>query len=186
MINGEDKRVGPVRHHPMHNCLNLILRVLTACATAAAVVVMLTSTQTVATPIGRHKARWRDFPAFKWFIIANSVVFVYSVLAALVACLGLCTRRGPLSYRRTAWLTFIVDFALAGALMSAGSTALAVSWIGKHGQSSAGWNAACPLVSKFCDYVQGALIACLVGWLFLALSTILDVSALHHLASHRI
>jgi hypothetical protein len=65
MINGENKRIGPVRHHPMHNCLSLILRVLTACATAAAVVVMLTSTQTVATPIGPHKARWRDFPAFK-------------------------------------------------------------------------------------------------------------------------
>lgn len=186
MHTGESKGMGPVRHHPMHNCLSLVLRVLTACATAAAVVVMLKSTQTVATPVGPHTARWRDFPAFKWFIVANSVAFVYAVLASLVSCLSLCTRRGPLSYRRTAWLTFFVDFALSNAVMSAGSAALAVSWIGKHGLATASWNAVCPLVGKFCDYIQGALIACLCAWVFLALSTIVAVSALHHLASHRI
>ncbi|KAG0557721.1 hypothetical protein KC19_11G152500 [Ceratodon purpureus] len=183
---GESKSVGPVRHHPMHNCLSLILRILTAGATAAAVVVMIEATQTVATPRGPHTARWRDFPAFKWFIVANAVAFVYTALATCVSCLSLCTRRGPLSYRRTAWLTFFVDFAMAGALMSAGSAALAVSWIGKHGQSSAQWYAVCPLVTKFCDYVQGALIACLCAWVFMALSTIVAVSALHNLASHRI
>lgn len=147
---------------------------------------------------------------------------MYAVLASLVSCLSLCTRRGPLSYRRTAWLTFFVDFvrprpylytlanpfqmrpsmclqfecsgeltgwslqALSNAVMSAGSAALAVSWIGKHGVATASWNAVCPLVGKFCDYIQGALIACLCAWVFLALSTIVAVSALHHLASHRI
>jgi uncharacterized protein (TIGR01569 family) len=170
----------------MHNLLSLLLRILTAGATLAAIIVMLKSTQTVATPIGPYTAKWRHVPAFKWFIVANAVVLVYTVLGALLACLSLCTRRGPLSYRRTAWLTFFVDFALQGALMSAGAAALAVSWIGKHGLPSSQWRAICGTVDHFCDYVTGALIACLIGWIFLSLSCFVAVSALHHLSSHQL
>lgn len=75
---------------------------------------------------------------------------------------------------------------MAGALMSAGSAALAVAWIGKHGLESSRWNAICPMVDRFCDYVTGALIACLIGWIFMGFSCILAVSALHNLAAHRI
>jgi hypothetical protein len=46
----------------------------------------------------------------RWFIVANAVVFVYSVLGALVSLFSICARRGPLSYSPTAWLTFIFDF----------------------------------------------------------------------------
>lgn len=46
----------------------------------------------------------------RWLLIANAVVFVYSLLATLVACIAVVARRGPLSYSPSAWLTFIVDF----------------------------------------------------------------------------
>ncbi len=46
----------------------------------------------------------------RWFIVANAVVFVYSVLGALVSLFSICARRGPLSYSPTAWLTFLFDF----------------------------------------------------------------------------
>jgi hypothetical protein len=49
----------------MHSCLNFILRVLTALATAAAVVVTLKSNQSYRSLSGYSKARWRDFPALK-------------------------------------------------------------------------------------------------------------------------
>lgn len=75
---------------------------------------------------------------------------------------------------------------LASALISAAAAALAVAWIGKHGQSTANWSATCGTVSKFCDYIQGAIIASFCGWVFLALSTLLAVSALHHLGRGRL
>ena len=75
---------------------------------------------------------------------------------------------------------------LASALISAAAAALAVAWIGKHGQSTAGWSATCGTVDKFCNYIQGAIIASFCGWVFLALSTLLAVSALHHLGRGRL
>lgn len=174
-----------MRHHPMRNCLHLILRVFTAGATAAAVAVILRSTQTVPTPLGPHTARWRDFPAFQWFVFANAIVFIYAVLGTIVACVTQWTRRGPLSYTKSAWLTFFSDFLLSCALMSACSTALGVAWIGKHGQETAYWNAVCPMVGRFCDQVQGALIACVCAFVCLSLCTVMSASALHQLAPHK-
>jgi len=177
---------GPVRHHPLHNLLTLVLRILTAGATLAAVIVMVKSTQTVTTALGPYTAKWKHVPAFKWFVVANSIVLVYSALGTLVACLSVCTRRGPLSYRGSAWLTFIVDFVMQGLLMSAASAALGVAWIGKHGLPTSRWGAICSTVDHFCDYVTGALIACLIAWVLQALACVVAVSALHKLASHRL
>lgn len=53
------------RRHSFHNCANLVLRLLTAAATASAVIVMLKANQTRETPYGYFRARWRDYPAYK-------------------------------------------------------------------------------------------------------------------------
>ncbi len=55
------------------------------------------------------KTIWFSFFT-RWFLVANAVVFVYSVLGAVISCCSICVRRGPLSYSPTAWLTFLVDF----------------------------------------------------------------------------
>jgi len=176
-------------HHSYHSGLNLLLRLLQAFATAAAVIVMLLATQTEFTRYGEVRGRWRDYPAYKWFIIANAVVFVYALLATLVACCALIARRGPLSYSPSAWLTFLLDFVAASALMSAASAALAVALIARNGQDLQGqhyWPTFCNYVTRFCDYAQGAIIASFCGFGLLALSTLLAASALHHLAWHRL
>jgi len=172
------------RHHrSFHACTSLLLRLLTAGATAAAVIVMLRATTRRDTPYGYIRGRWRDYPAYKWFIIANSVVFVYSVLAAVVACASLIARRGPLSYSGTAFLTLLVDFLAAAAIMSAASAALAVALIARNGQyTGAQWPTFCNYVTRFCDYAQGAIIASFIAFAFLFLSTLLAASAMHWLA----
>lgn len=53
------------RHHSFHSCTNFLLRVLTAASTAAAVIVMLISTQTSDTVYGYFRGRWRDYPAYR-------------------------------------------------------------------------------------------------------------------------
>lgn len=52
-------------HHSYHSGLNLLLRLLQAFATAAAVIVMLLATQTEFTRYGEVRGRWRDYPAYK-------------------------------------------------------------------------------------------------------------------------
>jgi uncharacterized protein (TIGR01569 family) len=171
------------RHRSFHACANFFFRLLTAGATAAAVIVMLKANQRRDTPYGYFHARWEDYPAYKWFIIANAVVFVYAVLGAIVALLSVFARRGPLSYAATAWMTLVLDFLAASALISAASAALAVDLIARKGQSI--WGTWCNYTSRFCDYAQGAIIASFIGFYFLALSTLLAASALRYLAHRR-
>ena len=92
--------------HRTHHCLNFLLRLLTAMATAAALTTIYKSNQTV----GGARARWNDFTAFKFFLVANAVVLTYSTLSALASLLGVCTPHGPLSFSPFAWLTFLMDF----------------------------------------------------------------------------
>ncbi|CAM6051607.1 unnamed protein product [Sphagnum compactum] len=174
-----------VRHRPKHNFLNFILRTLTALGTAAAIVAMLLSTEHTTYRGVRVSAKWRSFQAFKWFIVANAIVFVYSVLGALVSLFSICARRGPLSYSPTAWLTFLFDFLLANALVSAASAALAIGWVGKHGVKAALWTGVCDEVNSFCKRIEGAIIASFIAWLFLALSAAVAVSSLHNLGRRR-
>lgn len=76
----------------------------------------------------------------------------------------------------------------AAAIMSAASAALAVALIARNGQyTGAQWPTFCNYVTRFCDYVQGAIIASFCAFGFLALSTLLAASALHWLARlHRL
>lgn len=53
------------RAHRAHHCLNFILRVLTALATAAALITLLKANQTVTVGGSTVRARWNDFGAFK-------------------------------------------------------------------------------------------------------------------------
>ena len=119
--------------------------------------------------------------ACRWFLLANAIVCAYAILAALASLLGVCTRRGPLSSTPVAWLTFLVDFLLASALLSAAASATTIAWVGYKGQSTAGWLSTCGRVSGFCHRIAGALIASYAGWVFLALSTVVAASALHTL-----
>lgn len=173
----------PRRAHRAHHCLDFLLRVLTALATGAAIATILKSNQSVHSATGAltARARWKDFGSFKWFLLANAIVCAYSILAALASLIGVCTRRGPLSLTPITWLTFLADFLLTNALMSAAASATTIAWIGYKGQNNARWYSQCGVVRSFCHRVAGALIASYVGWVFLALSTLVAASALHTL-----
>lgn len=160
-----------------HHCVNFILRLLTAMAAAAALTTMVKSNQTAP----GATARWNDFAAFKWFVLANAIVLSYATLAALASLLGVFTRKGPLSSTPLAWLTFLLDFLLVNALMSATAAATTIAWIGRRGQLNAQWPSLCGVVGGFCRRVLGALIASYIAWVLLALSTILAAAAIHRL-----
>jgi uncharacterized protein (TIGR01569 family) len=173
------------RHRPKHNFSNFVFRTMTALATAAAFIVVLESNEHTTYRGFRVGERWQSFAAYKWFMVANAIVFVYSVLGATISFCAICVRRGPLSYSPTAWLTFLVDFLLASALISADSAALAVWWVGKYGVVRPRWTGFCHEVHSFCKRVEGAIIVSFIGWLFLSFSVIVAVSSLHALGRRR-
>ncbi|CAM6012657.1 unnamed protein product [Sphagnum balticum] len=173
------------RRRPVHACSIFLFRTLTAVATAVSMILLLKSGETTNYRGAKVSQGWRSFDSFKWFLAANAVVFVYSVLGATISFFAICARRGPLSSSPTAWLTFLIDFLLASALISAASAALAVWWVGKNGIYTPRWTAVCDEVNSFCKRIEAAIITSFIGWFFLALSAFVAVSALHNLGRRR-
>lgn len=73
-------------------------------------------------------------------------------------------------------LVVILDVVIALLLTSSISAALAVSQIGKKGDTHAGWLPVCDQVPKFCDHVTGALIA---GFVAAIVYLVLNLYSLH-------
>ncbi|KAH9535653.1 hypothetical protein CY35_17G064700 [Sphagnum magellanicum] len=182
---GYDHHEDEHRHRPVHACSIFVFRTLTAVATAASIILLLKSGETTYYHSSKVSEGWRSFDSFKWFLAANAVVFVYSVSGATISFFAICFRRGPLSFSHTAWLTFLVDFLLASALISAASAALAVWWVGNNGIYVPRWTAICDEVNAFCKRIEAAIITSFIGWFFLALSAFVAVSSLHHLGRRR-
>ncbi|KAL7000398.1 hypothetical protein U1Q18_001547 [Sarracenia purpurea var. burkii] len=98
------------------------------------------------------EAKYSHTPAFKYFLISNVVGSVYSFLVLFVPAQSLL-------WRFVAALDVIVTMLLT----SGTSAALAIAYVGKKGNSHAGWLPICGQVEKYCHHVAGALAAGFVG-----------------------
>ncbi|XP_042501335.1 CASP-like protein 1C1 [Macadamia integrifolia] len=126
----------------------LLLRLIALAATLSAAIVMATSSQTTTVYGISFEAKYSFTPAFKFFVIANAIVSVYGFLVLFLPSESLLWR-----------LVVALDVIITMLLTSSISAALAIAYVGKKGNSHAGWLPICGQVSKYCDRVTGALIA---------------------------
>ncbi|KAK7263659.1 hypothetical protein RJT34_31253 [Clitoria ternatea] len=127
---------------------HLLLRFLAFAATLAAVIVMATSHERASIFTVSFEAKYTYSPAFKYFVIANSVVTVYGFLVLFLPKESLLWR-----------LVVALDLVVTMVLISSFSAALAIAQVGKNGNSYAAWLPICDSVPKFCNQVTIALIA---------------------------
>ncbi|XP_043689725.1 CASP-like protein 1C1 [Telopea speciosissima] len=130
----------------------LLLRLLALAATLAAAIIMATSNQTTTIYGISFEAKYSFTPAFKFFVIANAIVSIYGFLVLFLPSESLLWR-----------LVVAVDVIITMLLTSSISAALAIAYVGKKGNSHAGWLPICGQVSQYCDRVTGALIAGFIG-----------------------
>ncbi|OIV93198.1 hypothetical protein TanjilG_24413 [Lupinus angustifolius] len=129
--------------------LNVFLRFLAIGATIAAVVIMVLSHQSTKVLNLTFTAKYSNEPVFRYFVIAEAVASGYSLIVLLF------TRSKNSLWR----LVLILDVVIAMLLSSSVSAALAIAHVGKKGNDHAGWLPICGQVPKFCDHVNGSLIA---------------------------
>ncbi|KAI4322671.1 hypothetical protein L6164_022342 [Bauhinia variegata] len=127
---------------------HLLFRFLAFSATLASVIVMTTSHERTSFLTLSIEAKYTISPAFKYFVIAYSIVTVYGFLVLFLP-------RESLLWR----LVVALDLVFTMLLISSISAALAIAYVGKKGNNHAGWLPICDQVSKFCDRVTGALAA---------------------------
>ncbi|XP_010422453.1 PREDICTED: CASP-like protein 1C1 [Camelina sativa] len=143
----------------------LVLRLAAFGAALAALIVMVTSRERASFFAVSLEAKYTDMAAFKYFVIANAVVSVYSFLVLFLPKESLLWK-----------FVVVLDLVMTMLLTSSLSAALAVAQVGKKGNANAGWLPICGQVPKFCDQVTGALIA---GFVALVLYVLLLLYSLH-------
>ncbi|KAK9152746.1 hypothetical protein Sjap_000226 [Stephania japonica] len=130
----------------------ILLRLLALAATVSATIVMITSHETSSLLSFSFDVKYSNTPAFKYFMIVNAIVSVYSLLILF------------LPPKSQLWrLVVALDVIIAMLLISGISAALAIAYVGKKGNSYAGWLPICGQFHKFCNQVTGALAAGFIG-----------------------
>ncbi|KAF4362425.1 hypothetical protein CsatB_017912 [Cannabis sativa] len=143
----------------------IILRLAAFAATLSATIVMATSHEKASFLTISFEAKYSQTPAFKYFMIANAIVSVYGFLVIFLPSESLLWR-----------LVIAMDLVFAMLLSSSISAALAIAYVGKKGNTYAGWLPICSQVQNYCDHVKGALVA---GFIGVILYFLLLMHALH-------
>ncbi|PON39284.1 Casparian strip membrane protein [Parasponia andersonii] len=147
----------------------LLVRLTAFAATLSATIVMATSHEKASFFAVSFEAKYSQTPAFKYFMIANAIVSVYGFLVLF------------LPSESSLWrLVITLDLVFTMLLGSSISAALAIGYVGKKGNTYAGWLPICGQVPNYCDHVKGAMVAGFIGviiymgLLLHAMHTVLD------------
>ncbi|KAK9714689.1 hypothetical protein RND81_06G112500 [Saponaria officinalis] len=144
---------------------SIVLRTVALIASFVAVVVMCTAHDTAQVFNLKFEAKFSNSPSFKYFVIAYGVVCCYSLAIILLPTKSLFWR-----------FILILDTVMTLLLTSSFSAAMAIAYVGKKGNSHAGWLPICGQVPKFCDQSTAALV---VGFVTVIVYFVLLVYSLH-------
>ncbi|KAE9452582.1 hypothetical protein C3L33_15519, partial [Rhododendron williamsianum] len=124
-----------------------LLRLIALGATISATAVMVTSHDSTTVLNLKFVAKYTNSPTFKYFALTNAIASGY----------GLTTIFLP--SKTSLWrLLLVLDLVILCLLDSSISAALAIGYVGKKGNTQAGWLPICGQVPKFCDHANAALI----------------------------
>ncbi|KAL0331819.1 UNVERIFIED_CONTAM: CASP-like protein 1F1 [Sesamum calycinum] len=180
----------PHSHPPKHNNIHfypqnffyfaqLTLRVLVIGFTLAAAITMTTSNQSVAFFGIVMDARYTYSSSFRFKMVADSIVCGLSLLSVIL----LLSLNRPKSNPNNYFYLFLHDLVSAVLLLSGGSAAMAIGYVGRFGQPQTGWIPICDRVPKFCDKILVSIVSSFLAVICLLVLTIMSV---HKLKSHPI
>ncbi|KAF5729265.1 RecName: Full CASP-like protein 1B2 Short PtCASPL1B2 [Tripterygium wilfordii] len=165
---------------PQTKWILLLPRLLAFCATVSATVVMALNKETntfVVATIGNTPiratltAKFQHTPAFVFFVIANGMASLHSLLMILVEVFG-----KSFDYKGLKLVMIsILDMMTVALVAGAANAAAFMAEVGKNGNSHARWNKICDKFDKFCDHGGGAIIASFVGVLFLLIVSVMSI-----------
>ncbi|XP_074272218.1 CASP-like protein 1C1 [Silene latifolia] len=145
--------------------VTLVLRLVALITTFVAIILMSTAHDTAHVFNLKFEAKFSNSPAFKYFVIAYAVVCCYSLAIIFLPAKSLYWR-----------IILVLDTVMTLVLTSSFSAAMAIAYIGKKGNSHAGWLPICGQVPKFCDQSTAALA---VGFVSAIVYFVLLIYSLH-------
>ncbi|KAM0914353.1 hypothetical protein ACQ4PT_011552 [Festuca glaucescens] len=112
--------------------LDLVLRVIAVVGTLASAIAMGTTNQTLPffTQFIRFKVRYSDFPAFTFFVVANSIVSAYLILSLPLSIVHIIRSRA----KHSRLILILCDAAMLALVTAAASAAAAIVYLAHKGQ----------------------------------------------------
>ncbi|XP_065877331.1 CASP-like protein 1C2 [Euphorbia lathyris] len=151
----------------MNKVMPIILRLIALAATVVAIVTMVRSHDSAQVLNLTFTAKYTNTPAFKYFVIAEAIASVYTIIVIFLFSRSLLGR-----------LIVILDTVITVLLTSSISAALAIAQVGKKGNGHAGWLPICGQVPKFCDEAAIALAAGFIAAIFYLLLLLISLRPL--------
>ncbi|XP_062202775.1 CASP-like protein 1B1 [Phragmites australis] len=160
----------------------VVLRASVVLATAAAAMVMVLNTQSytaVVAIVGTRPlmqtftAKFRDTPAFVYFVVANSIAGVYNLVVLLLM-------RRFLRSRTASLVVQMLDMVIMALLATGAATAASMAELGKNGNLHARWNPICDRFGSFCSRGGIALVSSFIGVAFMLALNLLSAAASAH------
>ncbi|KAL3634574.1 hypothetical protein CASFOL_021628 [Castilleja foliolosa] len=163
----------PADRPPIGYCAlaEVVLRFLLFASALVAVVVIVTSKQT----IHHVPAKFNHSPAFIYFVAALSVAGLYSIITTLFSFYALLK---PGCYPKVLSHFVIFDVVLLGIVSAATGTAGAVGYIGLKGNKHVGWKKICHVYDDFCRHVGASVFVSLFASIVLLFLVLLSVHSL--------
>ncbi|KAB1217513.1 hypothetical protein CJ030_MR4G028394 [Morella rubra] len=148
----------------------ICLRILAIGTALASACVILTSKQSMEIVGITFTARYSDSPTTKFFAFANAIAGVFCALSILYL-LCFCLRGpNPTNY----YYLFLHDLCMMSLVLAGCASETAVGYIGRYGNSHAGWSPICDHFGKFCNQTMTSVVLSYLALSFLLALTIMS------------
>ncbi|PIN11650.1 hypothetical protein CDL12_15749 [Handroanthus impetiginosus] len=162
----------PLKTHKPFFLIQTSLRILASCATLAASWIMLTNKQTTLV-FGIHAdARYSYSTAIKFFTYSNLIACAFTVLSLFLAFI----LKNKAVDHSCLFFLFLHDLIITVLIMAGSAAATAIGYVGKYGDSHAGWTAICDYFSKFCNRTIAALMLSYLGFSIYLILTVISAN----------
>ncbi|KAG6385987.1 hypothetical protein SASPL_154871 [Salvia splendens] len=168
--------IPPLKTHKLFFLSQISLRLFAAAATLAAAWIMLTAKQTSVVFSIQVDARYTYSPTFKFFAYTNLIVCALTILSLFFAYIG-NKAVDPAYY----FYIFLHDLMVTMLLMAACAAATAVGYVGKYGNSHAGWVAICGYFGKFCHKATAASSISYLALVVYLILTVMSANKARHI-----
>ncbi|XP_021909001.1 CASP-like protein 1F2 [Carica papaya] len=174
MANAEPKILQnpPTKTHKFLLLLQIFLRASVMAASLASTSLIVTNKETTLVFGIPVQAKYSYSPSFKFLAIANAFAASFTLLSLVFTLIA--SRRGitPGNY----FFFFLHDLAMMSLVLAGCAAATAVGYLGKNGDSHAGWLPICNYLDKFCKRMTTATVTSYLSLILLLSLTIISAT----------
>ncbi|KAE8693978.1 CASP-like protein 1F1 [Hibiscus syriacus] len=151
-------------------CAQFGLRIMAISTAFAATWTIATAKQTVVVFGMQFDARYTYCSAFKFFAFANAFACAFTFLSLVFVFFSLRHGLTTTSF----FLLFLHDLFMMSLMLSGVAAGTAVGYIGRYGNSHAGWMEICDRLKKYCDKVTASMVLSYLSVVCLVVLTVIS------------